>query len=93
MLSVIASVLSGTMYLIFGKETIEEQGLKKGMTLRIQISGISRKNEYFEKNITYRKDLQFYTNTSLKLTIIKKFADALALQDGDIVNIEILTKE
>ena len=67
--------------------------LKKGMKLRVEILGISRKNDYIEKNISYRRDLQYYTSKSLKMTIIKKFSEALGLEDGGIVNIKIESKD
>ncbi|MBD3352708.1 MAG: hypothetical protein GF364_14570 [Candidatus Lokiarchaeota archaeon] len=93
MISVISSVLSGTMYLIFDKETIEEQELTEGMTIGLKILGITRKNSYSERNIYFRRELKHYTNTSLKMSIPKKFAEALGLEDGDLVNMEITKKE
>ncbi len=60
------------------------------MKIGIKILGISRKNEYFEKNIYIRRSLRKYSSTSLKMIIIKKYADPLDLKDGDLVNIEIV---
>lgn len=93
MISVYASNLSGTMHLIFDKEVAEKEGLKAGMKIGIKILGISRKNEYFDKNIYIRRDLRNYSSTSLKMTIIKKYAVPLDLTNGDLVNIEIVEKK
>ena len=93
MLSIVVSVLSDTYYFIFEKETVQEQNLKPDMKLRINILGLSRKNEYFPKNATYRHSLQKYTTVSLRMTINKKFAQSLDIQDGDIANIEITQRE
>ena len=93
MISVYASNLSGTMHLIFEKEVAEKEELKAGMKLYIKILGISRQNEYFEKNVYIRRDVRSYSSSSLRMTILKKYADPLGLKDGDIVNIEIVEKK
>ena len=81
------------MHLIFDKEIAEKEDLKAGMKIGIKILGISRKDEYLEKNVYVRRDLRNYSSTSYKMTIIKKYAEPLGLQDGDIVNIEIVEKK
>ncbi|TXT61383.1 MAG: hypothetical protein BAJALOKI2v1_30001 [Promethearchaeota archaeon] len=93
MISVYASNISGTMALIFEKEIVEKEDLKEKMKIGIKILGISRKDKYFERNVYIRRSLKQYSTASLKMTIIKKYAEPLGLKDGDIVNIEILEKK
>ena len=45
-----------------------------------------------QKKIYYHRELRNYSSTSLKMTIIKKYAQSLGLKDGDLVNIEIVER-
>ncbi len=81
------------IHLIFEKEVKEKEELKHGVKIGIKILGISRQNEYFEKNIYILRELKIYSSTSLKITIIKKYAVPLGLKDGDLVNIEIIERK
>lgn len=91
-ITVYANQIGGTMYLLFEESIIAHPKLTEGSTIGIKILGIRRKNEYFEREIIYRRKLTRYTNVSLKMTVLRKYAVAMDLRKGDLVNIEILDR-